>query len=178
MENILIKDNHSKETLIKLANQLKNIFDNKINIDASKIDLEKIKNTEEFIVQCLKFLDDDVEIESYLYSKQFSDFTNIFPINKNEFTKFFEFSKELKREEFLKDRNLKKMLSETLSELPNSLARIYNINLGLEIKADGTEVTLKEYSMLNNEDHETNLKLLESAKKLLDKKIKRKIGKK
>lgn len=154
----------------------KNIFKEKleerseINIDKSSCDIKEIVK---FIFKNLK---EEVDINFYLHSKGFSDFTKKYPFRSEDFLKIYVESVYQKREEFLSNPLLKKMLSETLSELPNSLARVYQINLGLETKADGTELTLKEYSMLCNDDHNTNLQLLESAKRLLNQKIKRKVG--
>lgn len=172
--NLLLDDKLEKFYLI--YKNIKLIFTDKLKIDFEKISKTKFKDEKNFIIQCCKYIEEDIEMKIYLHSKEFSDFTKVYPITKEEFDLFYLKSCEIKREEFLSSPELKKIVSETLGELPNCLARVYNINLGVETKADGTEVTLQEFTILNNENLKTNLELLESAKKLLSQKIKRKLG--
>ncbi len=172
--NLLLDDKLEKFYLI--YKNIKLIFTDKFKIDFEKISKTKFKDEKSFIIQCCKYIEEDIEMKIYLHSKEFSDFTKVYPITKDEFNLIYLKSCEIKREEFLSSPALKKIVSETLSELPNCLARVYNINLGLETKADGTEITLKEFSLLNNEDLKINQELLESAKNLLTQKIKRKLG--
>ena len=109
--------------------------------------------------------------------KAFKEFSENFTITQKEFTDIFEKAREERVRKFYASPKVKKLLSEVKGELPIISSRVYNISLGLHTKANGQELTLKEYSQLVNEDYETNLMILESAKKLVEKKLTRRLKK-
>lgn len=176
MENQNIETQERNEKNFEIYELVKNIFGEKLANYENIVFKKNTDEVKEILKSIMKNLAEDVDMNFYLHSKGYLDFIKKFPMSKEFFVKVFEESVFEKREQFLSSPVVKKILSETLGELPNCLARVYNINLGLETKADGTELTLKEFSLLCNDDHKINEKLLESAKCLLDQKIKRRLG--
>lgn len=130
------------------------------------------------IKRCMKDnLNIEIEFEKFLFATEFKSFADKFLVTKNEMQKIFEEIQKEKHDEFYQSPKVKKIILDVRGELPIISARIYNISLGLFTKADGSEITIKEYSELCQEDLKTNLKILESAKRIVDQKVKRRLGK-
>ena len=153
---------------------LKDFYMRKIN-KLIRNELLDESEKKEFLLKTLikNNLNKEIEIANILNQDSYNDFFKSYLITKRVFEKIYNCSLDELKKEYLTSPEMKKILSEITSELPLINQRIYNIDLGLLIKADGTEVTLKEYSELNQEPYSTNLELLESTKKLIDIKIKR-----
>jgi hypothetical protein len=94
-----------------------------------------------------------------------------------EFENIFENAKIEKEKEYYESPEIKKIVLEIKGELPTISARVYNINLGFFTKANGEELTLKEYSKLTGEDYKTLKEILNKAQKLIAKKLQRRLSK-
>ena len=124
-----------------------------------------------------RMFDYKTEIENELFKKEFSDFVKKILITRDEFEKIFEEAKKENEKIFFESPEIKKIVLEVKSELPIISVRVYNINIGLFTKANGEELTLKEYSELTGEDYETLKKILTNAQNLIAKKIQRRLSK-
>lgn len=139
-----------------------------------------LENQEEIGVLILykilkKNLNLKINISEYLAKKEFEEIKNLFVVTRKEFEDIFLKIKIELHEEYLNSPEVKKIILEVRGELPIISARIYNISLGLLTRADGSEVSLKNYSELTGESLQTNLKILEVAKKIIEKKVARKL---
>lgn len=142
-------------------------------------DFDKRVVTENIIKNLIKnnFVDMDEQISLALIflSDDFKIFSEQFLITNKEFKRIFLEAKEELVTEYYSSPEMKKTLNEVISELPLILARIYNISIGMFIKGDGTELTLKEFSEISKEDYNTNLLLLDNARRLINKKMERRL---
>lgn len=142
-----------------------------INSNPSKENIFEI-----LIVKLLKKnLNFKINIHDYLDKKEFEEIKKSLVITKKEFEEIFLKIKIELHEEYLNSPEIKKLVLEVRGELPILSTRIYNISLGLLTKCDGTEITLKKYSELTGESLQTNLKILESAKRIIEKKVNRRL---
>ncbi len=116
-------------------------------------------------------------IDNELYKKEFLEFSKRYSITRIEFENIFENAKIEKEKEYYESPEIKKIVLEIKGELPTISARVYNINLGLFTKANGEELTLKEYSKLTGEDYKTLKEILNKAQKLIAKKLQRRLSK-
>ena len=135
-----------------------------------------IQNEKILLALMKKNLDAGININDFLDKKEFEKIKVSLVITTKELVDIFSQVKILARQEFLNSSTVKKMIFDVRGELPIASARIYNISLGLLTKADGTEVTLKEYSELTGEDFGTLKNILESAKNIVEKKVNRRLG--
>ena len=173
----------------EIYEELKKIFKKKIlesnNFEKELINLENdekylLKSEEQKFQDVLKLIlksnfDYTKEIEAELHNKTFLNFSSKYNITLSEFETVFNLAKEEKLEEYYSSPEIKKIILDVKGELPLISARVYNIANGLYTKANGEELTLKEYSDLNNEDYETNKKILTTAKKIINVKVKRRL---
>lgn len=184
---MLLNDLNSE--LVSYQQQLKIVFHDSYSQNEFEekeiIKIQKRLQSEKFdgdinlflIKKCLKKnLDMTIDIEVYLFSNEFRTFSQNYKITKNEIINIFEELKQEKQNEFYESAVVKKIILDVRGELPITSARVYNIHLGLLTKSDGTEVSLEEYSRLCGEDLSVNKAILASAKKLVDLKVKRKLG--
>ena len=165
------------------------IFDDKINALENKQRFyekvlkksDQLEGEEKIFFQIKMFLkkmfDFKNEIENELYKKEFLEFAKRFLITRNEFENIFENAKIEKEKEYYESPEIKKIVLEIKGELPTISARVYNINLGFFTKANGEELTLKEYSKLTGEDYKTLKEILNKAQKLIAKKLQRRLSK-
>lgn len=112
-----------------------------------------------------------VRIENYNFSKKIYSLLNALELSKETFFETYLQAKEEKYLEFHSQSNSKILIGMVKSELPLMLQRIFDISTGSFIKNDGTKMTLKEYSQITNQDIGHLNILLNSAKKLIEKKI-------
>ena len=124
-----------------------------------------------------KMFDFKNEIENELYKKEFLEFEKRFLLPRHEFENILENAKIEKEKEYYESPEIKKIVLEIKGELPTISARVYNINLGFFTKANGEELTLKEYSKLTGEDYKTLKEILNKAQKLIAKKLQRRLSK-
>ncbi|WP_418181392.1 hypothetical protein ACNSOL_11875 (plasmid) [Aliarcobacter lanthieri] len=141
---------------------------------------KEFENKDEIFYEILKNLLKEIfdfkqSLSNEIFSDEFNKFSKKYKITQNEFKHIFEKAKNEILDAFYKKPETKKMILEIQGELPVISSRVYNISLGLVTKANGEELTLKEFSQLVGEDYETNLKILERAKELINRKLSRKI---
>lgn len=173
--------------LEEIANYIINIFGTKVKTFENKGKfLERLLNKSEkfegdekknFILKSIvkRLFDYKIEIENELYKKDFLEFSRKYLITREEFEKIFDEAKNENEKIYFESPEIKKIVLEVKSELPIISLRVYNINLGLFTKANGEELTLREYSQLTGEDYKTLKKILSNAQKLIAKKIKRRL---
>lgn len=116
-------------------------------------------------------------IDNELYKKEFMEFSKRYSITRIEFENIFESAKIENEKEYYDSPAIKKIVLEIKGELPTISARVYNIHLGLFTKANGEELSLKEYSSLTGEDYGTLKIILKNAQKLIAKKLQRRVSK-
>ena len=116
-------------------------------------------------------------IDNELYKKEFMEFSKRDSITRIEFENIFESAKIENEKEYYHSPAIKKIVLEIKGKLPTISARVYNIHLGLFTKANGEELSLKEYSSLTGEDYGTLKIILKNAQKLIAKKFQRRVSK-
>lgn len=176
-------------TLDEIEKYLFKIFGPKINVLENKQRFyekvlkksEQLEGEEKIFFQIKIFLkklfDFKNIIDNELYKKEFMEFSKKFSITRIEFENIFEMAKIENEKEYYNSPAIKKIILDIKGELPIISTRVYNIHLGLFTKANGEELSLKEYSLLTGEDYTTLKKILKNAQELIAKKLQRRVSK-
>ncbi|MCT7563191.1 hypothetical protein ACOTWR_06320 [Aliarcobacter butzleri] len=180
MSNFFELENISND-IVKIFNEKVKPIENKENFFERVLKKsEKIEESEKkkFILKSLlkRMFNYKTEIENELYKKDFLEFSKRYLITREEFEDLLDDAKRENEKVYFESPEIKKIVQEVKSELPNISSRVYNINLGLFTKANGEELTLKEYSLLTGEDYKTLKRILLNAQKLIAKKIERRLS--